>query len=107
QADPEPEWTHVDHNWHEFGSMPYKFKVDTDFSKGYAEEVKKLGHNVKAVNYKGFPIDTGTVVAQKLLNPDNKFPASMVSCNMYSEKMENIEIGRAAIKTLEKQNKKA
>src|SRR5437762_3306853 len=38
QADPKPEWVHVDHNWHEHGSMPYKFKVDAEFAKVYAEE---------------------------------------------------------------------
>src|SRR5690606_22587164 len=27
QADPEPEWVHVDHNFHDLGSMPYKFRI--------------------------------------------------------------------------------
>ncbi len=107
QADPNPEWLHVDQNWYDFGSIPYNFKVDTSFSEAYSQEVSKLGHNVKLINYRGFPIDTGTIVAQKLLNPNNKFPASMVSCNMYSEKDESIEIGQAAAEALKKQGKKA
>ena len=41
QADPTPEWTHVDHNFHELGSMKYKFRIDTDFPRIYADEVKK------------------------------------------------------------------
>jgi reactive intermediate/imine deaminase len=107
QADPSPEWIHVDHNFHDLGSMPYKFKVDDAFAAVYAEEVKKEGFHTRTVNYKGFPIDTGTIVAQKLLNPDNRIPAAMVSCNMYAEKQETIAVGRAAARALERSNKKA
>jgi reactive intermediate/imine deaminase len=107
QADPSPEWIHVDHNFHDLGSMPYKFRIDPDFAKVYAAEVKKDGHHTMLANYRGFPVDTGTIVAQKLLNPDNKFAASMVSCNMYAEKNETIEVGRAGLRALEKSGKKA
>jgi reactive intermediate/imine deaminase len=107
QADPSPEWIHVDHNFHDLGSMPYKFRIDPGFAKFYAAEVKKDGHHTMLANYRGFPVDTGTIVAQKLLNPDNKFAASMVSCNMYAEKNETIEVGRAGLRALEKSGKKA
>ena len=107
QADPNPEWTLVDHNWHEFGSMHYKMKVDTEFANYYAKEVKAMGHYTREVNYRGFPIDTGIVVAQALLNPQNKKPAAMVSCNMYAEKQETLSIGQAAARALEKSGKKA
>jgi 2-aminophenol/2-amino-5-chlorophenol 1,6-dioxygenase alpha subunit len=107
QADPAPEWTLVDHNWHEFGSIHYKFKIDTAFSAAYASEVKEMGHYVREVNYRGFPIDTGTIVAQKLLNPDNRLPAAMASCNMYAEKQETLSIGQAATRALKKSGKRA
>lgn len=107
QADPNPEWTLVDHNWHELGSMSYKMRVDTAFASHYAREVKAMGHYVREVNYRGFPIDTGTVVAQALLNPSNRLPAAMVSCNMYAEKQETLSIGQAAIRALEKSGKRA
>lgn len=107
QADPNPEWTHVDHNWHELGSMHYKMRVDTEFAAAYASEVRAMGHYVREVNYRGFPIDTGIVVAQALLNPDNRFRAAMVSCNMYAEKQETLSIGQAAIRALEKSGKRA
>ena len=106
QADPSPEWTLVDHNWHEYGSIHYKFEIDTDFAKLYCDEVKGLGHYVREVNYKGFPIDTGTIVAQKLLNPSNRLPAAVASCNMYAEKQETLSIGQAAMRALEKHGKK-
>lgn len=102
QADPNPKWTLVDSNWHEFGSMPYEFKVDTQFATRYAGEVKEMGHYTREVNYRGFPIDTGTVVAQKLLNPKNRLPAAMASCNMYAEKQETLSIGQAAMRAIEK-----
>ena len=107
QANPKPKWVHVDHEWHEFGSIPYEFTIDTDFSTAYAEEVKQLGHNTALVNYRGFPIDTGSIVAQKFLNPNNEKLASMVSCGLYAEKKETLEIGRAAARALEKTGKKA
>jgi reactive intermediate/imine deaminase len=107
QADPAPEWVHVDQNFHDLGSMPYKFRIDPEFAKAYSEEVKKDGHHTMLANFRGFPVDTGTIVAQKLLNPDNRIPASMVSCNMYAEKNETIELGRAGLRALEKSGKKA
>lgn len=107
QANPEPEWVHVDHEWHEFGSIPYKFRVDSDFAAAYASEVRELGYNAATVNYRGFPIDTGTIVAQKFLNPENRFPATMVSCGLYAEKEETLQIGRAAGRALAKSGKRA
>ncbi len=106
QADPNPEWTLVDHNWHEYGSINYKFKIDTDFAKAYAREVKALGHYTREVNYRGFPIDTGSIVAQKLLNPTNRLPAAIASCNMYAEKQETLSIGQAAMRAIEKHGKR-
>lgn len=107
QANPHPEWVHVDHEWHEYGSMPYKFTVDADFAKVYAEEVRTLGYNAALVNYRGFPIDTGTIVAQSFLNPHNKIPAAMVSCGLYAEKEETLQIGRAASRALARSGKRA
>jgi enamine deaminase RidA (YjgF/YER057c/UK114 family)/aromatic ring-opening dioxygenase catalytic subunit (LigB family) len=107
QGREKPKWMHVDSNWHELGEIGYEFEVDTEFPKLYADEVKQFGHNTRVVDYEGFPIDTGTIVAQKFLNPDNKYKAAMVSCNMYSEKEENIKLGQAAARALSKHGKKA
>ena len=106
QADPEPEWVHVDGNWHELGSMPYKFKVDDAFAPIHAEEVSKTGRHTMLVNYEGFPIDTGTVVVQKLINPENRFAASMISCNMYAEKKETMAVGAATLRAIKRSGKK-
>jgi 2-aminophenol/2-amino-5-chlorophenol 1,6-dioxygenase alpha subunit len=96
QADPEPEWVHVDQEWHDLGSMPYKFRMDTEYAAAYESTAQKRGLQARQVAYRGFPIDTGTIVALKLLNPENKVPASVVSCNMYSDRAETLVLGKAA-----------
>ncbi len=107
QGDAEPSGVHVDPNWHELGTLHYKFRVDTSFAEACGEEIRKTGPLCKVVNYKAFPIDTGTIVAQKLLNPENKFPCAMVSCSFYGDQEETINIGKALLTTLKKENKKA
>ncbi|MEA2462469.1 MAG: 2-aminophenol/2-amino-5-chlorophenol 1,6-dioxygenase subunit alpha, partial [Acidobacteriota bacterium] len=100
QVDPKPAWTLVDANWYEYGSIPYEFKIDPEFGKLYCGIAKSRGMQAATVAYHGFPIDTGTVVALKLLNPENAIPASVVSCNIYAEREETRALGvagRAAI----------
>jgi 2-aminophenol/2-amino-5-chlorophenol 1,6-dioxygenase alpha subunit len=100
QIDPKPAWTLVDANWYEYGSIPYEFTIDPEFGKLYCGITKSRGMQAATVAYHGFPIDTGTVVALKLLNPDNAIPASVVSCNIYAEREETRALGvagRAAI----------
>src|SRR5688500_16323924 len=88
QVDPQPKWTLVDQNWYEFGEIPYEFRVDPKFGELYCSIVRERGMQASTVAYRGFPIDTGTVVALKLLNPHNAVPASIVSCNIYAEREE-------------------
>ncbi|MEQ1877616.1 MAG: Rid family hydrolase, partial [Bdellovibrionia bacterium] len=107
QADPKPKWTHVDPEWHDMGDMPYEFKMDAAFAKEYESASKKRGLHARTVAYHGFPIDTGTVVALKLLNPNNKFPACVVSCNMYADRAETLVLGKAAGDALRTTGKKA
>jgi 2-aminophenol/2-amino-5-chlorophenol 1,6-dioxygenase alpha subunit len=107
QALENPVWTHVDDDFHYLGSMPYDFKIDVDFANGYANAAEKRGLHSRTVAYDGFPIDTGSVVALQLLNPDNRIPACIVSSNMYSNRAETIVLGKAARDVLAEQGKKA
>ena len=104
---PEPEWVHVDELFHDLGSIPYRFKIDSDFAHAYSEQAKKRGLMTRTVDYHGFPIDTGSVVALKLINPDNAIPAVILSSNVYADRAETVVFGKAAKETLEAQNKKA
>ena len=56
--------------------------------------------------YHGFPIDTGSVVALKLLNPDNRIPASIVSSNVYADRAETMVLGKAAKDAIDQSGKK-
>ena len=107
QADPEPEWTLVDQEWHELGDLPYKLRMDADFAEAVEMAAKQRGLQARTVAYHGFPIDTGTVVASKLLNPDNRLPASVFSCNMYADRAETIVWGKAVRDALQRQGKRA
>jgi 2-aminophenol/2-amino-5-chlorophenol 1,6-dioxygenase alpha subunit len=107
QAHPEPSWVHVDPEWHDLGSMPYKFRMDEDFAEAYQQAATARGLHARTVAYDGFPIDTGTVVALQLLNPDNRLPACVVSCNMYADRGETLVLGKAARDALAAQGKRA
>jgi 2-aminomuconate deaminase len=96
----------VDQNWYELGEMPYSFRIDPEFGKLYCATAKAHGMQASTVNYHGFPIDTGTVVALKLLNPNNAIPASIVSCNIYAEREETRLLGRAGREALDHYGKK-
>ena len=106
QTDPAPKWVLVDQNWYELGEIPYEFRIDSEFGNRYCAVAKRYGLQASVVNYHGFPIDTGTVVALKLLNPDNAIPASIVSCNIYAEREETRLLGRAAREAIDAYGKK-
>ncbi len=106
QVDPRPKWTLVDQNWYELGEIPYEFRIDPEFGKLYCRLCKEHGMQAATVAYNGFPIDTGSVVALKLLNPDNAIPASIVSCNIYAEREETRALGFAARAAIEAYGKK-
>ncbi|HJL65143.1 MAG TPA: hypothetical protein QGF70_06100 [Candidatus Thalassarchaeaceae archaeon] len=107
QALEKPVWTHVDDDFHFLGSMPYEFRIDTEFAHGMKDAAESRGLHARTVSYDGFPIDTGSIVALQLLNPDNKLPAVILSSNMYANRAETIVLGKAARDTMLAQGKKA
>lgn len=106
QARPEPEWIHVDELFHDLGSIPYRFKIDADYAKTYKETATQRGLHARCVDYHGFPIDTGSVTALKLLTPNNEIPACIVSSNVYADRAETMVLGKAAIDAAVKSGKK-
>ncbi len=107
QADPMPEWVHVDEQFHDLGSIPYKLRMDSDFAQAYDRACKSRGLHSRTVNYKGFPIDTGSIVALQLINPNNRLPAVIVSSNVYADRAETVVLGKAAVDALKQSNKRA
>lgn len=106
QAQPEPEWVHVDELFHDLGSIPYKFKIDTEFAHHFKDNATRRGLHARTIAYHGFPIDTGSVVALKLLNPDNRIPACIVSSNVYADRAETTVLAKAARDAIEQLGKK-
>lgn len=107
QGNPNPKWTLVDEEWHELGAIPYEFNIDVDLAKENKVFAEKRGLHARITNYEGFPIDTGSVVASKLLNPNNKFKTSIVSSNVYSDRAETVVLAKSSLDALKKQEKKA
>lgn len=101
------EWVHVDEEFHDLGSIPYNFRMDADLGRAMVKAGEKRGLHMRPVDYHGFPIDTGSVVALKLINPDNRIPAVIISSNMYADRAETVVLGKAALDALNEQGKKA
>lgn len=96
QAHPRPEWVLVDEEWHEMGEISYQLRMDPEFAHRYEKMAQNRGLHARTIAYEGFPIDPGTVTVLKLINPDNRLPASVVSCNMYADRAETMVLGKAA-----------
>ena len=106
-SDPNPEWVMVDHDFHELGSIHYSFNIDAEFAALWDAENKARGLQSRCVNYRGFPIDVGSVVALTLLNPDNKIPAVIVSSNVYADRSETTVLAKACKELVRKTGRKA
>ena len=106
-SDPNPEWVMVDHDFHDLGSIRYSFNIDAEFAKLWNEENKSRGLQSRCVNYHGFPIDVGSVVALTLLNPDNKIPAVIVSSNVYADRSETTVLAKACKELVKRTGRKA
>lgn len=107
QAMPEPEWTLVDEEFHELGSVPYKLKIDSEFAHAYNKHAQARGLHSRTIAYHGFPIDSGSIVALKLINPHNRIPAVIVSSNIYADRAETVVLAKAAVSALKEQGKRA
>ncbi|MCA9569060.1 MAG: hypothetical protein KC656_14525 [Myxococcales bacterium] len=107
QADPNPEWVHVDELFHDLGSIPYRFRMDSELAGTLRDACEARGLKARTVSYHGFPIDTGSVVALKLLNPDNAIPAVILSSNVYADRAETVVLGKATRDALEASGKRA
>ena len=107
QADPNPEWVMVDHDFHDLGSIPYSFNIDAEFAHAWDDANRNRGLQSRCVNYKGFPIDVGSVVALTLLNPDNSIPAVIVSSNMYANRNETTVLAKSCLDVIKAHGRRA
>ncbi len=106
-SDPNPRWVMVDHDFHDLGTINYSFNIDANFSELWNAENKVRGLQSRCVNYHGFPIDVGSVVALTLLNPGNKIPAVIVSSNVYADRSETTVLAKACREIVTETGRKA
>jgi len=76
---------HVDENWYEYGDLPFDMRIDTTLAHACIAASESIGVRSKGVDYDGFPIDTGTIVANGFLNPGNRIPLAIVANNVYHD----------------------
>jgi 2-aminophenol/2-amino-5-chlorophenol 1,6-dioxygenase alpha subunit len=107
QTQPNPKGLHVDDNWYEFGDFPFDLRVDVELNTRAAAIASSLGLATKTVNYEGFPIDTGVLVTQRFVNPQNTIPVAIVSCNIYAGQKDSLTLGRAMRQAIEESGKRA
>ncbi len=98
---------HVDENWHEFGELPFDMTVDTALANACVQATKAAGITAKGVDYDQFPIDSGTIVATRLLDPEGRIPLVMAANNLYHDTATTERIGALAAAAVRSQNKKA
>ena len=99
QARPHLAGTHVDENWYEFGDLDYELRIDTELALACVEAAKQGGFSSKGVDYGGFPVDTGTIVANRFLNPRSDVPLAIAANNLYHGWDETYRIGEIAART--------
>lgn len=106
QTRPLSEGLHVDENWYEYGDLPYQIKADTELAQACVENSASVGIKSKGVDYDHFPIDTGTIVANNLLNPGSRWPLVIGSNNLYHGWDETERLGRMAVETASRMGRK-
>jgi len=99
QIQPNPKGVHVDENWYDLGDLPFDFKTDVGIGARFAASIGER-MPTKAVNYEEFPIDTGSIVAMRLLNAEAKLPVSIVSSWVYADAAKSGELGRIMRETI-------
>lgn len=96
---------HVDENWYDIADLPFDFKVDRPFAEAMAKAAQAKGYQTKLVDYEGFPVDTGTIVADRLLNK-GRFSTAMVSCCVYSDYADTLKLAGTIADTIAHDGKK-
>lgn len=76
--------SHVDENWHDLPDLPFCFRVDRPFAEKLVTAMEHAGYQTRLIDYDGFPVDTGTIVADSMINR-GRFAVGMLSCSVYSD----------------------
>lgn len=102
-----PAGLHVDENWHDLGDFPFSFQIDRSLTATAERLSRDRGLVTKLVDYEGFPVDTGTLVTLRYLNPDNRLPVVIVSSNIYAGPEDSMKLGQAVGEAIRQSGKRA
>jgi 2-aminophenol/2-amino-5-chlorophenol 1,6-dioxygenase alpha subunit len=91
------EGLHVDENWHEYGDLPFNIRIDTELAAAAIERTAKVSIKAKGVDYDGFPLDTGTIVAAHFLDPHGRLPFVITANNVYHDWDRTALLGKIAV----------
>ena len=106
QSRPRLSGIHVDENWHGYGDMPFDISVDAELAQACVAASRAAGISAKSVDYDQFPIDSGTIVATRLLDPDGRYPLVMAANNLYHDAAMTMKMAEIAAEAARAQNKK-
>lgn len=87
---------HVDENWHELGAMRFDLTTDVSLARACARAAQRAGIASKLVDYAGFPLDSATVAANALVNPEGTLPVLVVANNLYHDVARTRALGELA-----------
>jgi ABC-type branched-subunit amino acid transport system permease subunit len=106
QGKPRVSGLHVDENWHEYGELRYDLRVDVSLARACVAAAGEAGIRSKLVDYEGFPIDTGTIVANGFLNPYKDIPVLIAANNLYHDWDTTRRLGEIAVEQAIAQGKR-
>jgi len=96
QTRPRVQGIHVDENWHEYGDLRFDFRTDVPLAEACIAATAASGIKTKGVNYDAFPVDTGTIVANRYLNPGSRRPLVIAANNVYHDWQRTMDLGAIA-----------
>ena len=76
---------HVDDNWHELGEVRFDLTSDVSLARACVRAAERAGIASKLVDYAGFPVDSGTLTATALADPEGALPVLVVANNLYHD----------------------
>lgn len=90
----------TDENWYryDYGHLDHDLAIDTDLAHHWADAIDAAGMQARRTLYEGFPVDTGTIVASRLLDPHGQGRWALVSCNLYAEPSAMAEVAAAGVR---------
>jgi len=106
QTRPHSSGLHVDENWYEYGDLKFDITIDRDLAAACVEGSKEVGISAKAVDYDGFPIDSGSIVMTNSLDPEHRFQYVLASNNLYHDAATTEKLAAMAVRTASAQGKR-